>query len=203
MFLHSGYGLRCNQWLIYWGKKNKLQWTCSLKEKSLLKNLQTQLWVKQPLASSIAFSVQQLSGAKEQRLKVSFCRHWVEVFRGILSECVPTCGRLCVAVYFRLAASLDWSGTQVIKLLAVKWWRPHDPPGHLLRGAVLLNHLNRDVLPDICLISSWVPQSWNLQLAGYTGCSCILSHSGPYRKLENNWMCMLLIKKNVTVKDPQ
>lgn len=96
-------------WLIYWGKKNKLQWTCSLKEKSLLKNLQTQLWVKQPLASSIAFSVQQLSGAKEQRLKVSFCRHWVEVFGGILSECVPTCGRLCVAVYFRLAASLDWS----------------------------------------------------------------------------------------------
>lgn len=94
-------------------------------------------------------------------------------------------------------------GTQVIKLLAVKWWRPHDPPGHLLRGAVLLNHLNRDVLPDICLISSWVPQSWNLQLAGYTGSSCILSHSGPYRKLENNWMCMLLIKKNVTVKDPQ
>lgn len=108
MFLHSGYGLRCNQWLIYWGKKNKLQWTCSLKEKRLLINVQTQLWVKQPLISSIAFIVQQLSGAKDQRLEVSFCRHRV-IFGGILSECVPTCGRLCVAVYFRLAASLDWS----------------------------------------------------------------------------------------------
>lgn len=161
MFLHSGYGLRCNQWLIHWGRKNKLQWTCSLKEKSLLKNVQTQLWVKQPLASSIAFIVQQLSGAKDQRLEVSFCRHRV-IFGGILSECGPTCGRLCVAVYFRLAFRLDWSGTQIVELLAVKRWRPHDPPGPPLRGAVLLNHLNRDILPDVCLISSWGPQSWNL-----------------------------------------
>ena len=135
-----------------------------LKVKSLFINVQTQLSVKQSLASSVAFSVQQLSRAKDQkRLQVYFCRHWVGVFSGILSECGPTCRRLrCGAVYFGFASSLDWSAAH----RSSTFWLRRDPPGHPFRGAGLLieHHLNRDVLPDIGLISSWYNLHWSRKL---------------------------------------
>lgn len=45
-------------------------------------------------------------------------------------------------------------GTQVGKLLAAKGWRPHNTPRHPLKGAVLIDHINCDVPPEVHFICS-------------------------------------------------